>query len=298
MKNLLDIFIITYNRKNHLTNTLNEIISLSDYGIKIFVLDNNSNDGTHLVFKKSRFSNVIYLKNSINIGANANILRCFEYSSANYIWILGDDDQYNLESFPDLIFQLKSNKYKFIHLGAHEGDWRFGGSSLTPKELLHLGYNYFKFSSFIGNNIYERKLFVDHYLLKGYDNIGNSYPHMPFVIGMYYLDAQIYITSKRIVTAIVGNQSYNQSNWFIWWLNSSRLMYRKQDVLLFFFDHFPNLSNVGRVKLFLKYLNKFNRNIIYNYLRNHLSNKSKIMYIFLFFALKLKRLLLFNLGRN
>jgi glycosyltransferase involved in cell wall biosynthesis len=298
LKNLLDIFIITYNRKNHLTNTLNEIISLSDYGIKIFVLDNNSNDGTHLVFKKSRFSNVIYLKNSINIGANANILRCFEYSSANYIWILGDDDQYNLESFPDLIFQLKSNKYKFIHLGAHEGDWRFGGSSLTPKELLHLGYNYFKFSSFIGNNIYERKLFVDHYLLKGYDNIGNSYPHMPFVIGMYYLDAQIYITSKRIVTAIVGNQSYNQSNWFIWWLNSSRLMYRKQDVLLFFFDHFPNLSNVGRVKLFLKYLNKFNRNIIYNYLRNHLSNKSKIMYIFLFFALKLKRLLLFNLGRN
>lgn len=69
---ILEIFLITYNRRDYLEVTLNKIFSenspLKKYTINI--LDNNSNDGTDILCKKfaGEYSNLNYIKNKKNVG--------------------------------------------------------------------------------------------------------------------------------------------------------------------------------------------------------------------------------------
>ncbi len=101
-QSLLTIALITYNQADKLAHTLNCLAANRLDRVEIIVLDNNSSDQTSEVAEsfgngllKGKFT---YVRHRVNVGAGANILRCFEHAASEWIWILGDD-----EPIPDAV---------------------------------------------------------------------------------------------------------------------------------------------------------------------------------------------------
>ena len=102
IKDKLQIILITYNRENHLKNTLNQLFSdnspIRDFDIT--VLDNASTDGTTRLIQEwqKNFPNLKHIIHPKNIGVSANICRAFETgitTGKDYLWVLCDDDNYD-----------------------------------------------------------------------------------------------------------------------------------------------------------------------------------------------------------
>lgn len=94
---MLTIAIPTYNRNNEVVETIASVLpQLSDL-CKLLIIDNHSDVAVSksLQEKKIKFVdklNVRLIRNSINVGSQANLLRCIEVCETEWLWILGDDD--------------------------------------------------------------------------------------------------------------------------------------------------------------------------------------------------------------
>lgn len=99
---MLTIVIPTYNRAGKLSNSLSLLLPQLRQGIKLCILDNASSDSTpELAIKaQAEYPNlqISYVRNPVNIGANANILRAFELCDTEWVWVLGDDDIMSCDS--------------------------------------------------------------------------------------------------------------------------------------------------------------------------------------------------------
>ena len=62
--------------------------------ISIFVSDNSEDELSEKVIGESKFENlnIYYSRNTVNIGSDKNIAKCYLYSDSEYVMILGDDD--------------------------------------------------------------------------------------------------------------------------------------------------------------------------------------------------------------
>lgn len=103
LKDKLEIFIITYNRKKYLEHTLHQVYAkgspVRDFHITI--LDNKSTDGSSELIDKTiaDFPNSKHIIHNRNIGGNANIARCYELAQKDYFWILCDDDEIDFRAW-------------------------------------------------------------------------------------------------------------------------------------------------------------------------------------------------------
>ena len=238
---ILEIFIITFNRADVLKCTLSKILNDLPYNVKLTILDNNSLDNTKNIVEEfqKKYANLFYNKNVVNIGLGANILRPFEIALSEYLLILGDDDDYNFANFDKTIQVLEDRKYPLIHIGAHGINWEFKNRIATPSQLIKEGYPYFMFSSYIGCNIFNRKIFMENSLEKAYENIVNMYPHMPFIHKLYIENEKIYISEFKHVNAL-PNQSYSTDKWLKWWIGNALTLNNKKNQRIVFLNHFDN----------------------------------------------------------
>jgi len=235
LRELLTICIPTFNRFSYLKETLRQLNCSPLKDCEIFVLDNASTDNTselaHL------FPNVEFITNRFNIGY-ANILRCAEYGTAQYVWIIGDDDEYDFSYIDDIFNVMKEGNIGLIHVGAHtDTPWTHGGQTITPRYAINSGYNFFKFTSFIGCNIIRRD-YIEKHIISGYNNLVAGYPHMPCLLSFFENDCPIYISQNHITKALIGNQSYNNDRLIKWWSDTCKLLKSKNDQKLCFFDQF------------------------------------------------------------
>jgi glycosyltransferase involved in cell wall biosynthesis len=92
----LTIAIPTWNRPEHLRETVAAIIPQLQQGCDLLIVDNASTEPAgpivsqfagHLIGKK-----IHVVRNVVNIGGEPNILRCIELCNAEWVWLLGDDD--------------------------------------------------------------------------------------------------------------------------------------------------------------------------------------------------------------
>lgn len=92
---LLSITIPSYNRHAQLCARLAEIIVQLEPGVEVWVLDNSSTPDLKK-FVCDRVAGaadfVRFVRNPANIGACANVCRCFEVAEGDWVWLLGDDD--------------------------------------------------------------------------------------------------------------------------------------------------------------------------------------------------------------
>lgn len=129
MPHLLDICIPTRNRADYLDGLLNQLSDalsrdlLHDL-VGVIVSENFSQDDSRKVLDswaeiESRWE---FSSTHINIGADANCERLINRSRADYVWVLGDDDElYDIKSLYEVVQILKQNKYDLVLLAEMPG---------------------------------------------------------------------------------------------------------------------------------------------------------------------------------
>lgn len=94
----LTIAIPTYNRPAQLRATLETILPqvLACDQVELLLLDNHSETPVQNILGsllKQPNNRVRVIRHPVNIGGNANIMRCFELCETDWLWVLGDDDK-------------------------------------------------------------------------------------------------------------------------------------------------------------------------------------------------------------
>jgi glycosyltransferase involved in cell wall biosynthesis len=93
---MLSIAIPTYNRIGELADTLRAVFSQDlDADVEIVVIDNCSDIVVEEAMVRmigTRCSEIRFIRNESNIGLAGNLLRAFEESRGEWVWLLGDDD--------------------------------------------------------------------------------------------------------------------------------------------------------------------------------------------------------------
>lgn len=209
---LLEIFIITYNRSTHLDNTLRQLVGCPFTKFPITILDNCSEDDTYDIFSKyqSQFPRLNYIKNKINIGADANVLRAAELSDGRYTWILCDDDSYDFSICNDVLSELAKGEVAAIMVGwSNEFVWPTNSMYNRPTNLLKNDFPYFSVPTFVPGSIFKTELFQDQ-IRNSYANIVNLLPVMTYYINLYESDNAVYVSKKKIVAA-TGQGGYDYS---------------------------------------------------------------------------------------
>lgn len=124
VKENLEIFLITYNRSEKLKKTLNKIFE-SDSPVKEFnikVIDNASTDDTQKICKEYliKNTNLVYIRNKINIGLSGNIIKTMELASKKWLWTICDDDDYDWTEWNEIEKALEG-EYDIVHTTFTEG---------------------------------------------------------------------------------------------------------------------------------------------------------------------------------
>lgn len=111
---LLSICIPTCNRAEILDEAISALVPLlSEYDIEIIISDNASTDNTPEVVEKykSLYPEIVYHRNSQNIGPDRNFIQSLLLSVSHYQWLLGDSYRIDTELFKSLYDRLNSRKY-------------------------------------------------------------------------------------------------------------------------------------------------------------------------------------------
>lgn len=116
MTKLLSIAIPTYNRPQFLEQQLdwiNRTISGFEDDCEIVISDDGSTDTTAAVIEKWRqeLSRVAFRVNvnSQNLGPVKNIARCIHLAEAQYVWLMGDDDEIAERTIAYIFDSLRAN---------------------------------------------------------------------------------------------------------------------------------------------------------------------------------------------
>lgn len=94
---LLTIAVPTYNRCSYLERLLSALIEMTqglEGRVELFVSDNASSDGAEDLLRslEVRAPHLRWVRNTTNIGVDANISQCFRAATGRFVWIIGDDD--------------------------------------------------------------------------------------------------------------------------------------------------------------------------------------------------------------
>ena len=119
---LLSICIPTWNRAKILSLSLNsfqdQLTAIGSSEIEIFISDNASDDDTPQIVQSfiDQGMPITYNRNSKNLGAAGNFIKCMQWASGKYIWLLGDDDLLKDGAVSYILDLIRNGDYGLIHL--------------------------------------------------------------------------------------------------------------------------------------------------------------------------------------
>lgn len=121
----LTIAIPTFNRNKLLLETVKAIVPQLRNDAELLIIDNNSDipcsDTLIDILGEHDGQNIRVLRNRVNVGGNANILKCTEEAFGEYVWVLGDDD-HPTENAVEIIFELLFSNPDLIWLNFKSED--------------------------------------------------------------------------------------------------------------------------------------------------------------------------------
>ena len=238
----LTIAIPTFNRNAILFQNLKHLLPQIDKNVNILIIDNCSDIKVEGYLKKKIkiYQNKIrVIRNPVNIGGDANILRCIELCESDYIWILGDDDF----PFPDALKKIQ----KFLEYGdpIWVNFYSFNkflpnrNSEIKTSTLISFLKHFDSINElvFISNNIYKTSC-IKEGLVGGFLNLHMRVPHL---ISMLYgvikskPIGKYYITKDQLFLSISNNKDRSTS-----WPLSSMFV---NTIAIFQLPIFKNISN-------------------------------------------------------
>ena len=196
IKDKLQIYIITYNRKKKLKCTLDSILSktspIRDFDITI--LDNASTDGTSELIGNycKEYENLKHIRHNINIGGNANICRAFEMGAScgkDYFWVLCDDDKYDFSNWDEVVERMCARDNVICVC-----DYVFG----KEENKTSAAYQIFQLT-FVPAGIYKSSLITADVLVNMYDAILTMFQQAVVSIKCVNENKKIHVLSKPIV---------------------------------------------------------------------------------------------------
>lgn len=129
---LLTIAIPTFTRAGYLELNLQrlveEIRDLDAGMVEVLVSDNHSTDDTPGVVARAIAAGlpIRYIRNTVDIGSDANIAQCFNEAQGQYVQIMGDDDLYVRGMLKFLVSKLLEGEYGVVCLRSYgyENDYQ------------------------------------------------------------------------------------------------------------------------------------------------------------------------------
>ena len=92
----LTIAIPTFDRNDLVADAVGRLLGQDERAFRLLVIDNCSPEPVERTLEaalgRETREKVTLVRNAVNIGGNANIVRCFELCETEWLWILGDDD--------------------------------------------------------------------------------------------------------------------------------------------------------------------------------------------------------------
>jgi len=194
IKEDLEIFLITYNRLEYLTNTFKQLLA-DDSPVKDFqitVLDNNSTDGTSEFLQglSQKHPNINHIINKYNIGVSANSIKPFEMASKKYFWQICDDDFYDWSNWHEVEKAIE-NENEIICVTRFIFD--IDNKQNLADIILQL--------SFIPAGIYKTSSMNDTLARNLYETVYSLFPYMAITLEIVNKERgrNIYVCSKSIV---------------------------------------------------------------------------------------------------
>lgn len=216
----LTIAIPTYNRNHKLLKNIKNLLPQLTSGCKLLIIDNCSDTPVEETLQPllSSYSdiNVRVLRNKVNIGGNANILRCFEMCETPWLWVLGDDDEVlsnavetifrNITSHPDCVF--------FSFTLAPDGRQ---GTTLTQgrDEFLRRVDN-FGWVLFISIGIFKLPAVLPN-LRFGYQYAYSSAPHIAALVMSLDKDERCCFSEDRLIKHHSERVNVSNTDWSTHW---------------------------------------------------------------------------------
>lgn len=195
LKDVLEIILITYNRKTCLEKTLNTLFAGKSpvKELDITVIDNNSTDATAALLAefKQKHPNLKIIRNNKNIGPNANIAKIFEIAQKPYFWPLCDDDTYDFSAWQDVENAISQQADLIIvNTQFTNGDGTFP--------------NMYRLLTFLPAAIHKTENITPQVLTNIYNNIPNWFPHLAAVAEVINKDGKVITVNGNIVKRVKG----------------------------------------------------------------------------------------------
>jgi glycosyltransferase involved in cell wall biosynthesis len=224
MRELLELYVITYNRAALLEQTLRALAVEPIQSCKVTVLDNHSTDSTNEVCKRAKewLPALQIVRHGKNIGGDANNLRAIEMATAPYTWILCDDDEIDLSNASDVWATIREERADIISLGIKDSNDPLTGyqrlGSIPCK-----GHFLFK-HTFTPAAILRTALCNDQCMIACYKNLGSLFPQFPLFERALREDALAYFSPHTIISK--GRyQGYSPFRFLAGWLMSVRTVH-------------------------------------------------------------------------
>lgn len=171
---VLSICIPTHNRAKELKYLLDKICSEN---VEICVSDNASVDDTKKVVKdlSKHYANLLYNRNSKNLGYYENVKKTLCMSSCKYIWLLGDDDVPTNGAIGEIVNNLLGNDFLIINSEVWNNDMseHNGNNTLrVSKDRLYKNGDHQKildcvgsYSLYMGSMVIRRDIIMEQFRL-------------------------------------------------------------------------------------------------------------------------------------
>ncbi len=115
-KPLLTIGIPTYNRPEKIKTQVSLLLPQLEERVHLVVYDNCSTIPVESHFTEQELQKFTVIRNRINVGADANIAKCFENCETQWLWTLSDDDLIKTNAVEIILKEIeKDDKTVFIN---------------------------------------------------------------------------------------------------------------------------------------------------------------------------------------
>ena len=208
----IEIFILTFNRKEYLKYAINSILNQSCKPYRITIVDNGSNDGTSEMCQAYQNKSVIYIKNAINsqFGVWEQIQKI---ADSDYLMVFHDDDLLNTD-YLKYVNEIINCKDNVVMVGCATGissinkisNYTFPSENITYKEfntyslatLLFKGFP-LPFCSIVYKSEYFKKVNFN------FDSYGKFFDR-PLILNFSRLGDVVIIKNKLVRTFVHSNQ--------------------------------------------------------------------------------------------
>lgn len=200
----LSIIIPTFNRNSILLDNLKLLLPQLNAECKIIILDNCSDTPVSYTLKDIQIQysvTIDIITNKVNIGANANIVRCFELCATDWLWILGDDDQPHLDCIQTILENISIYEESvFINFSSEIKSRQELFTTSKQDEFIELMDSWSNVL-FISSGIYKASVLRKH-LRVAYHYIYSMGPHFALLLETLHREenAHCVFSDKSIVT--------------------------------------------------------------------------------------------------